>query len=170
MILRELTLKDEKAFWDMMKAWDNSPGFSMAFGLVEGIKFSSYLEILEDMKDQSKIPSNHVPSSALFAFEGDVIVGKVNFRHCLNDFLLNVGGHIGYGVISEYRNKGYASKMLAGALEKARGMGIDRVLITCDETNFASEKVILKNGGVFENTFDPKDGSSKKKRFWVELT
>lgn len=169
MILRELELTDERAFYQMLENWDDSPGFSMAFGLVEGLKFSSYLQILEDMKHDKTVPFKLVPMTGLFAFEGDVIIGKVNFRHRLNDYLLNVGGHIGYGVLAAYRGKGYATSMLKDTLVYARNFGLERVLLTCDENNLASEKVILKNGGIFESFFDPKDGSSKKKRFWIPL-
>lgn len=170
MILRELTPRDEEAFWDCIKAWDDSPDFNFAFGLVEALKFESYLTMLKEMKEGINLPENYVPASTLFAFEGDVIVGKVSVRHELNQHLLNVGGHVGYGVLPEFRRRGYATKMLKAALDYCKTLKIDRVLITCDESNLPSEKVILKNGGVLENTFDPEDGSSKKKRFWVELT
>ena len=40
------------------------------------------------------------------------------------------------------------------------------MLVTCDETNPASENVILANGGVFEKTIDV-DGC-KMKRFWID--
>ena len=169
MILRELELKDEAAFYKMLDGWDDSPGFSMTFGLVEGLKFTSYLQILEEMKHEETVPFKLVPMTGLFAFEGDVIVGKVNFRHRLNDFLFNVGGHIGYGVLTEFRGQGYATRMLKETLIYARNFGLDRVLVTCDENNIASEKVILNNGGILENLYDPKDGGAKKKRFWIDL-
>lgn len=169
MILRELEARDEAAFYKMLKGWDNAPGFSMTFGYVEGMKFTDYLQAQQEMKHEKTVPFKLVPATGLFAFEGEVIVGKVNFRHRLNEFLLNVGGHIGYGVLPEFRGKGYASQMLKDTLGFARNMGLDRVLVTCDENNLPSEKVILKNGGVFENMFDPNDGNPKKKRFWITL-
>lgn len=167
LILRELKKTDEAAFKLLIEAWEDSPGFNMLFGLVEGMRFESYLSVLEDMKVRA-LPG-FVTSTALFGFVGEEIVGKVNFRHSLNEKLLKVGGHIGYGVVSEHRGKGYASEMLRQTLALARLQGLDRVLITCDENNVASYKVIEKNGGVFENFFDPMDGSSKKKRYWIDL-
>ena len=139
----------------------------MLFGLVEGMRFESYLELLEDMKVRA-LPG-FVTSTALFGFVGDEIVGKVNFRHELNEKLMKVGGHIGYGVVSAHRGKGYASEMLKQTLAFACQLGLERVLITCDEANFASSKVIEKNGGIFENYYDPMDGTSKKKRYWIQL-
>jgi predicted acetyltransferase len=167
LVLRELMPSDEAAFRLLIEAWEDSPGFNMLFGLVEGMRFEIYLKVLEDMK-QDALPG-FVTSTALFGFVGDEIVGKVNFRHALNEKLTKVGGHIGYGVVSEHRGKGYASEMLRQTLEIARKTGLDKVLITCDEDNVASYKVIEKHGGIFESFYDPMDGSSKKKRYWINL-
>jgi len=53
-----------------------------------------------------------VPSSTYFAVVDDEIVGIVDIRHRLNDHLLKVGGHIGYGIHPSHRRKGYASSAL----------------------------------------------------------
>lgn len=167
LVLRELSAEDEAAFRLLIDAWEESPGFNMLFGLVEGMRFESYLKILNEMKHDA-LPG-FVTSTALFAFVGSEIIGKVNFRHSLNEKLMKVGGHIGYGVVSEHRGKGYASEMLKQTLSIALQHGLERVLITCDEDNVASAKVIEKNGGIFESFFDPMDGTSKKKRYWIKL-
>jgi predicted acetyltransferase len=169
LVLRELSVKDEKAFQDMLEAWDNSPGFSMTFGLLEDMSFESYLKMWSAWKLEENCPDGFVPSTGLYAFVGETIVGKVNLRHRLNDFLLNVGGHIGYGVIPSQRGKGYATEMLKLALDFCRGMNLLKVLVTCDEKNLQSRRVIEKNGGVLESTYDPMNGSSKKMRFWISL-
>ena len=120
--------------------------------------------------DFSLIPGKILKAStAYYAFLGDEIVGKVNLRHSLNDRLINVGGHIGYGVVTAHRGKGIATEMLRQTLIHCRAMQLKRVLLTCDEDNLASARVIEANGGIFENFFDPKDGSSRKKRYWIEL-
>ena len=50
----------------------------------------------------------------------------------------------------------------------ARAAGLDRLLLVCDDDNIASEKVILKNGGQYENTlFDP-DEQVFVKRYWID--
>jgi predicted acetyltransferase len=167
LVLRELRPEDEAAFRMLIEAWEDSPGFNMLFGLVEGMRFESYLKVLSDMKHDA-LPG-FVNSTALFGFVSEEIVGKVNFRHSLNEKLMKVGGHIGYGVVSEHRGKGYAREMLKQTLAIALQHGLKRVLITCDEDNVASAKVIEKNGGVFENYYDPMDGTSKKKRYWITL-
>ena len=46
-------------------------------------------------------------------------------------------------------------------------MGIDKMLVTCDEGNVASERTIIAGGGVYENTIDV-DGD-KMKRYWIAV-
>ena len=169
LILRELTPPDEKAFEKMLDEWDDSPGFNMLYGLVEGISFSTYLKMTAEMKDEKKVSKPHVPGTNLYAFIGNEIVGKVVVRHRLNDTLRLVGGHVGYGVLAQHRSKGYASLMLKGALDYCRSLGLKEVLVTCDETNLPSARVIEKNGGVLENIHNPKNGGTPKKRYWISL-
>lgn len=88
-------------------------------------------------------------------------IGRMSIRHELNDWLSEVGGHIGYDVRRSRRREGHATSMLAAALETARDLGIDRALLTCDEDNVASRLVIERNGGVLE------DARRGKLRYWV---
>ena len=97
----------------------------------------------------------------LWWVEGDEYVGRMSIRHELNDFLLEVGGHIGYDVRRSRRGEGHATAMLRAALPIARGLGIESALLTCDEDNVASRKVIERNGGVLE------DIRRGKLRYWV---
>lgn len=169
MILRELRPTDEFSFEAMLDAWDGAPGFSIAFGLLEDSSFASYLAFLKNSKNGVNLPEGHVPSTALFAFIDKEIVGKVNLRHHLNPTLEKMGGHIGYGVLPLHRGKGYATLILKLTLDHCRGMGMKRVLLTCDESNISSARVIEKNGGVLESVYNPMNGTSKKKRYWINL-
>jgi len=122
-------------------------------------------KIQEDVtRDDGRI----VPATTYFAIVDGKIVGMVNIRHKLNDFLINHGGHVGYGVRPNQRRKGYATKILALALEKCRGLEIDKVLVTCDKGNIASAKTIINNGGVFENEHTDKNGEVTR-RYWITL-
>jgi predicted acetyltransferase len=97
----------------------------------------------------------------LWWVDGDEYVGRMSIRHELNDWLREVGGHIGYDVRRSRRGEGHATAMLAAALRILADLGVDRALLTCDEDNVASRRVIEHNGGVLEDT------RSGKLRFWV---
>ena len=85
----------------------------------EGMPFARYLEVLAEQERGASLPSTHVPSTFLFAFTGDRIVGRVAIRHWLNDWLERIGGHIGYVVVPEFRRQGYATEILRQALHIA---------------------------------------------------
>lgn len=57
--------------------------------------------------------------------------------------------------------------MLKLALSKAQMLGIVQVLITADEDNIASRKVIESNGGQFEKVVIGKVFSNPVARYWV---
>lgn len=169
MILRELTEQDQLAFEKLLDEWDGAFGFSLLYDLVAEKDFQSYLKIISDIRDGKNLTDNYVPVTSLFAFENDVIVGKVSVRHYLNQHLENYGGHIGYTVLPDFRRQGHATEMLRQSLNFCRVVGIKKALLICDEENSASAKVIQNNGGVLENIYEPLDGSPKKMRFWIQL-
>lgn len=89
-------------------------------------------------------------------------------RHALNKTLLDIGGHVGYGVRPTERGKGYATEILRQSLLKLKELSIDRALVTCNADNISSLKVINKNGGIEDESFIEEDGNVVK-RFWIEL-
>lgn len=80
---------------------------------------------------------------------------------------LNIG-HISYGIRPNERQKGYGTKLLELLLIKCEESGMPEVCISCKNSNVASEKIILKNGGVFEkNFYGEYDGYGLK--YWIKL-
>ena len=135
-------------------------------------RFSSIEDWLEELKKRSSeatVPEGLVPSSTYLGVreKDNYIVGMIDIRHYLNEYLTQIGGNIGYSVRKTERNKGYAKQMLKLALEKCKELKIKKILITCDEDNIASKKVILSANAKFEDirSFEGKN----KKRFWIEL-
>ncbi len=100
--------------------------------------------------------------------ENKKLLGAISIRHYLNEQLLRLSGHIGYGIRPTERRKGYATAMLKLALEKCKDMGIKQVLITCDKNNIASAKTIISNNGILENELIEEDGNIIQ-RYWIEL-
>ena len=105
-----------------------------------------------------------MPDIQLVAFSRDgQAVGFLNLRLRLSDYLLEVGGHIGYSIRPSERGKGYAKESLRQGLQVAKGKNIKRALVTCSTENPASRAVILANGGKLE---DVRNGTE---RYWIDL-
>jgi predicted acetyltransferase len=103
-----------------------------------------------------------IPCTTYWLMKEEIVVWTLNLRHSLNDFLLKEWWHIWYSIHPDYIWKGYGTEMLTLWLEKAKGKWITKVLVTCDDDNIASEKIILANGWVYENTIE------WTKRFWID--
>ena len=109
-----------------------------------------------------------VPCDVYFGVYDNKIMGIIAVRHKLNKDLLKIGGHIGYSVRPSERRKGYASAMLALALEECKKLNIKKVLLTCRKDNIASARTIIKNGGVLENEVTENNGGIVQ-RYWIDL-
>lgn len=122
------------------------------------LKEATYEEWLEKVMryiDIANIPEPYVPDLTYFYVRenDDKIVGMVNIRLALNNFLRKEGGHIGYSVRPTERRKGYATDMLTEAINVCARIGIDEVLVSCDKENTASSGVIKKCGGILKEEF-----------------
>lgn len=131
--------------------------------------FDAWLANVRRYSSPETTPAGKVPSTQYLALdENEHLVGMVNLRHCLNDYLMEFGGHIGYSVRPADRKNGYAIQMLKLALDEAKALGIDRVRIACDRYNIASAKTIQANGGVLDGErYDPQD-STLTQRYWIQ--
>ena len=158
---REIVM-DYKAEFD--RDGENADG---AGGLSQAESFEQWLEETEKDRNEETVQPGLVPATTSMAMDGEKLVGMVNIRHRLNDGLMNFGGNIGYSVRKSERRKGYATKMLALALDKCRELGMTRVLLTCSKLNEGSRKTMLKNGAVLENEIEGKDRITQ--RYWIEL-
>ena len=146
-----------------------NPLINGAAGLNNFSSIEDWLEELKKRSSEATVPEGLVPLSTYLGVreKDNYIIGMIDIRHYLNDFLKQFGGNIGYGVRKTEKNKGYAKQMLKLALEKCKELKIKKVLITCDEDNIASEKVILSANAKFEDIRNI-DGENKK-RFWIDL-
>lgn len=120
----------------------------------------------------NNIPENCVQSDYFWLIENGEFIGEVSIRHKLNDELLRRGGHIGYGIRYSKWNKGYGNELLRQALLKAKSINLTDVLITCNDDNIGSAKIIEKNGGLLENKLkNIVDGKQVlTRRYWIHIS
>lgn len=129
------------------------------------------IQKFNDNRDQSKLPSYYVPSYDYFAVDDDKFVGVIHIRVRLTDNLLNYGGHIGYATNPKYWKMGYGKEILRLGLEEHKNLiEEDKILVTCDDDNIGSYKIIEANGGVLENKVENiEDGELVlTRRYWIK--
>lgn len=112
-------------------------------------------------------PPGYVPQTDYWLIAEGEYAGRISIRHVLNAALELYGGHIGYEIRPSMRRKGYGRLQCALGLQKAWEMGITRALITCDDDNIGSIRIIEANGGILQDKVDNGRGVLTR-RYWVE--
>jgi len=129
--------------------------------------FPVYHKILEERRKGINLKKGKVPSTQYWAVVGNKVVGRLSLRHRLNKALAIMGGHIGYAIVPSERRKGHGTEILRLGLEKAKKLGIKKALLTCDEKNIGSRKIIEANGGILINKI--KENDIIKRRYWISF-
>ena len=165
MELRRPSLEFQEAILEMMAEFEQAQSpHDGGFWETEAFSYEEWLDGNQNQEIGINLPEGWVPAIQLVAFsEKGQAVGFLNLRLCLNDYLLEEGGHIGYSIRPSERGKGYAKEALRQGLQVAKQKNIKKALVTCSVENPASRAVIVENGGAFE---DVRNGVE---RYWIDL-
>ena len=125
--------------------------------------------VAKKLADSNRRTETLVPTTHLWAVAEGRFVGRISIHHELNDALRVAGGHIGYDTVPSFRGRGVATEMLRQALPVARALGLTAALLTCDDTNTASIRVIERNGGALQETKALHANRPPKRYYWITL-
>ncbi len=129
--------------------------------------FEKFIKNIKDKEEKAKLAEGFVPQSEFWLVDGNKFIGWVKIRHELNESLLKQGGHIGYAIRPSERKKGNGTRILELALNFVKQLDLSRVLVTCDDDNPGSAKIIESNGGVLENMIE--NEGKLKRRYWIDI-
>ena len=164
------TMEDKESVMEYKEEFLSSNQKMSGVGKLDKVDTSEeWLESVNKELSPKTCGEGKVPATQLLAYRlaDDKLVGMIQIRHELNDYLIQYGGHIGDSVRPSEQGKGYATEQIFLALEKCKQLNIQKVLITCKKTNIASAKTIIKNNGILENEVD--NNGDIMQRYWIDL-
>lgn len=156
---------------DILKSDDTDP-FAGCAGLENTESYTEWLNFDERLR--RVYGEGYVPSEVFLGIRkrDNKVIGIIDYRHPLSDFLLRFGGNIGYSILPSERRKGYGTQLLRLMLDVCREYGEKRVLISCDRENEASRRTILSCGGILENEVQDTAETGFSgiiQRYWITL-
>ena len=135
--------------------------------------FEAYYAERRDMNFVFTLPGGQqaprVASTEFWLVNEDIFIGRIAVRHELSENLKEFGGHVGYAIRKSQRGKGYGSVIFNMALPLIKELGLNRVLITCDDNNFGSIKIIEKAGGILQDKIELSYRDVPHRRYWLEI-
>ena len=168
-IVREFTEQDRERLFDMIqeiKEYDADFEGMDDIGRIED--YDAFLMKLEKWKHQERIGPNYSPQTTFGVFDNERLIGGFVLRHKLKGMLIDHGGNIGYLIRPGERKKGFGKMLQKRALEKAREIGLEKVLVTCREDNIGSIKIIESNSGKYENSYYDESLRKAYRRYWIQ--
>jgi predicted acetyltransferase len=131
--------------------------------------FPAYVAAQRASADAVNLQPGQIPETVFWLVEGETFIGRLSIRTTRDEALIRTVGNIGYMIRPTRRRMGYGTAILALALPAAKALGLTRVLVTCDEDNIASRKIIARNGGRLEGATPSRASSVPTLRYWIDL-
>jgi predicted acetyltransferase len=166
LILRPFGPEDEAPALAARAEFEGTGFDFLPFDYDPRMPWSEWIDLMDSYRQGVDLPENRTRAAFLAADVDGQLVGRASIRFELNDYLVFRGGHIGYDVLSAFRRRGFATAILRQSIDIARNEGVTDVLVTCDDSNVGSAKVIERCGGVIEKIAFDEDGTAFR-RYWI---
>lgn len=141
-----------------------------ASGYTQTVPPEDFGELLRRYETQeTRDQPGRVRQTTYWLVRSEKVIGESRLRHSLTPELEQHGGHIGYMIRPSERRKAYGTAILKLTLEKARGIGLERALITCSPNNIGSVRVAERSGGVRDTDGIEPDSGQPTRRYWIDL-
>lgn len=142
-------------------------------GKLDKLLSKSYEEWLNDCEADKTVEERNPDwanaTNYLLVDENNHVYGISQIRHSLKGQLINIGGNIGYAIRPTERRKGYGTIQLQLLLEKAKVLGLNKVLVTCRENNIGSKKTIENCLGEQDTSAPSKHPNIMELRYWINI-
>lgn len=138
---------------DLYQMYQNIPCEEIgSINKFHGLNYDEFVDLCDEyIKEEVIINSGiNTTTKRFILFVNDYPVGEVGIRTTLSDFWINKGSQIFYKIRLSERGKGYGNIILNLALKQAKKLGFKQIRINCNNENYASKKIIIKNGGVVD--------------------
>jgi predicted acetyltransferase len=132
-------------------------------------QLDDYFDTLERFERDTDLPPDRVRMSTWLLARGSDLLGGSRLRHHLIPILYDDGGNIGYDIRPAERGRGYGHVVLELTLEKARKLGLERTLLTCERDNLASRRIIEEAGGTPFGRSTSHITGREMRRYWIDL-
>ncbi len=168
MLYRLPEISDKSILQEYMQEHYDNKEKSISASL--GLPASEYSDWIDKIHRNASVGDEEWGKSLLYlCYDNNKLIGLLSIRYELPENLVEVYGHIGYGVRPSERNKGYATTMLAYALSVCKEKGMDKALLGCYKDNLASAKTIQKNGGMLVEENDNYNEGRISQYYLIEL-
>jgi predicted acetyltransferase len=170
-VIAKPSIAHEQAFIAMVADFESRDPENATFYAAAKRGFEEYVQSLLDEELGLNLAEDRVPCTHRWLLDEGAVAAVTGLRHNIDTpFLANEGGHIGYDVAPSWRGQGYGHMALQAALGEARTLGIGRVLLLADESNEASRRTIVRQGGELESIVFSEHWGQRVCRYWIRVS